>query len=331
MDIELAKQISLDKVKDDYRAYLRVGNYSANTINTSCTEAFYIYRKCGSDAFWAVVFSNEFEDDARLKLFEALKQNSKGDPHIQVNEYLFHLRKFRRYFLANENIEWSTTPMEQTSIYTDRVAETMTAISVPAPSSEKVDYYIQKWNTLENYHMQENALDKLFFTLAPRNTDLSDILIKVAALNDFYSTHIFSAYPVAKHILSLNIDERLKTGDETLVGDIQTIAMKEKIVNYYSFSTKYCSHHNPLDFPIYDSYVETILWYFRNRDGFAVFKKSDLKDYPKFKRILLQFRSFYGLEQYNLKQIDKYIWQLGKEYFPKEYGKKGTKYRGENI
>lgn len=330
MDIELAKQISLDKVKDDYRAYLREENYSANTINTSCTDAFYLYRKCGPDAFWSVVFSNKFEDDARLKLFDALKQNSKGDPHIQVNGYLFHLREFRRYFLANENIEWST-PMEQTRTYTGRVTKTATALCVPAPSPEKVDHYIQKWNTLENYHMQEDALDKLFITLAPRNVDLSDILIKVAALNDFYSTHIFSAYPVAKHILSLNIDERLKAGDDALVGDIQKIAVKDKTINFYSFSTKYCSHHNPLDFPIYDSYVETILWYFRNRDEFSVFKKADLKDYPKFKRILLQFRSFYGLEQYNLKQIDKYIWQLGKEYFPKEYGKKGTKYRGENI
>lgn len=318
MDIELAKQISLDKVKGDYRAYLRVENYSANTINTSCTEAFYLWRKCGSDAFWTVVFSNDFEDVARAELFEALKQNSKGKPHTQANGYLFHLRKFRRYFLAKESIELST-PMEWTHTYTGRATKIASDLNLPTPSPEKVDHYIQKWNALENYHMQEDALDKLFFTLAPRNTDLSDILIKVAALNDFYSTHIYSVYPVAKHIFSLNIDERLKTGDDTLVGDIQKIAVKEKIINFYSFSTKYCSHHNPLDFPIYDNYVETILWYFRNRDGFAAFKKSDLRDYPKFKRILLQFRTFYRLEQYNLKQIDKYIWQLGKEYFPKKY------------
>ncbi len=62
--------------------------------------------------------------------------------------------------------------------------------------------------------------------------------------------------------------------------------------------------------------------YFRDRDGFAKFKTSELKDYEKFKGTLIGFRAFYGLDQYNLKEIDKYMWQLGKEYFPKNYGKK---------
>lgn len=86
-------------------------------------------------------------------------------------------------------------------------------IDVPLPSSEQVEYYLRAWDELENYHLQEDALDKLFFKLCPENTDMSDILLKVAALNDFYSTNIFSVYPVAKHILSLNIDDRLKIGD----------------------------------------------------------------------------------------------------------------------
>ena len=93
--------------------------------------------------------------------------------------------------------------------------------------------------------------------------------------------------------------------------------------NFYSFATKYCSHHNPLDYPIYDSYVDVILRYFRNRDAFSSFADSDLKDYVHFKGALIDFRMFYGLQEYNLKLIDRYIWLLGKEYFPKNYGKKG--------
>ena len=34
------------------------------------------------------------------------------------------------------------------------------------------------------------------------------------------------------------------------------------------------------------------------------------------------FSDFYGIDEYNLKDIDRYIWQLGKEYFPKNYKKK---------
>ena len=197
-----------------------------------------------------------------------------------------------------------------------------TQIDVPHPSSEQVEYYLRAWDELENYHLQEDALDKLFFELCPENTEMSDILIKVAALNDFYSTNIFSVYPVAKHIQSMNIDDRLKIGDVSLVSEIQKVTINGVVKNFYSFATKYCSHHRPKDFPIYDSYVEKVLCYFRDFDKFTSFKTKELKDYARFKGTLIDFRSFYGLDQYNLKEIDKYMWQLGKKYFPKNYGKK---------
>lgn len=193
---------------------------------------------------------------------------------------------------------------------------------VPKPSFQQVEHYLRTWDELETYRLQEDALDKLFFVLCPKNIEMPDILLKVAALNDFYSTNIFSVYPVAKHILSLDIDARLKEGDVMLVSDIQKVTIKNVERNFYSFATKYCSHHNPLDYPIYDSYVEKVLCYFRNRDKFTAFKTEDLKNYVNFKETLIDFRTFYGLNQYNLKEIDKYMWQLGKEYFPKNYGNK---------
>ncbi len=194
-------------------------------------------------------------------------------------------------------------------------------INVPNPSSEQVEYYLRAWDEMENYHLQEDALDKLFFVLCPENTEMSDILLKVATLNDFYSTNIFSVYPVAKRILSLNIDARLEAGDVSLVSDVQKVTINGVKKNFYSFATKYCSHHKPLDYPIYDSYVEKVLCYFRDRDKFMSFKTPELKDYAKFKEALLAFRSFYGLCRYNLKEIDKYMWQLGKKFFSKSYGK----------
>lgn len=195
-------------------------------------------------------------------------------------------------------------------------------INLPDPSPQQVEHYLQTWDKTESYRLQEDALDRLFFTLCPENTDLSDILLKVAALNDFYSTNIFSVYPVAKHILSLRIDDRLKAGDVSLVSDIQKVTINGVERRFYSFATKYCSHHQPLEYPIYDSYVEKVLCYLRNRDSFASFKNPELREYGKFKQILIGFRSFYGLDRYSLKEIDKYIWQLGKEYFPISYGKK---------
>lgn len=197
-------------------------------------------------------------------------------------------------------------------------------IIIPKPSIEEVKDYLEKWKRNEEYCDKEEALNKLF-EICPENTDIKDILLKASTLNDFYSTNIFSIYLVAKRILDSNIDSRLKTFDYTLVEEIQSVDIGEKTWNFYSFASKYCSHHNPEEYPIYDSYVDEVLWYFRNlcnsekpeKPSFSNFKRKDLKDYAKFKGIILEFQKFYGLNEYSLKQIDQYLWQLGKEYFSK--------------
>ncbi|HEM4322229.1 TPA: hypothetical protein U1X88_001211 [Streptococcus suis] len=187
------------------------------------------------------------------------------------------------------------------------------------PSQSEVEKYLSRWDSLENYVLQENALDKLFFNTYPKNDDIDDILIKVSALNDFYSTNIFSVFPVAKHILSLRIDEAIKNADESIVNKIALVNMNGKMINFYSFATKYCSHHFPNDYPIYDTYVEKVLVTLNKRDRFSKFRKVDLKDFSIFKSVVIDFRSFYNLNGYSLKDIDRYIWQLGKEYFPNNY------------
>ena len=192
-------------------------------------------------------------------------------------------------------------------------------IKIPRPTDTEVKKKKKKWDSLENYVLQESALDKLFFDTYPKNDDINDILIKCSSLNDFYSTNIFSIFPVAKHILKLNIDKRLKAGDVTLINDIAKVNIGGKDKNFYSFATKYCSHHYPEMFPIYDSFVEKCLMYFKKEDRFEDFTLSDLKDYSKFKEILIAFKKYYNIDNYNLKDIDRYLWQLGKKYFPKKY------------
>lgn len=193
-------------------------------------------------------------------------------------------------------------------------------VDIPYPSMDEVEKYLNTWKGLENYTLQESALNKLFLKAFPCNTEIEDVLIKVSTLNDFYSTNIFSVYPVAKHIVSLNIDERLNKGDISLVNDLADVTMENGLKkNFYSFATKYCSHHQPEKYAIYDSYVEKVLKHFRNADGFSIFTDFELKDYTVFSRVLNEFRKFYGLEQYNLKDIDRYLWQLGKAKFPKIY------------
>ena len=93
-----------------------------------------------------------------------------------------------------------------------------------------------------------------------------------------------------------------------MVNDIATVTINGKKKYFYSFASKYCSHHNQVEFPIYDSYVDIVLRYFRKADKFY-----------KFKNILLKFKEYYGLQEFSLKELDKYLWQFGKFYFPKKY------------
>lgn len=190
-------------------------------------------------------------------------------------------------------------------------------LNIPRPSISEVQKYLNQWQSLANYTLQDSALNKLFLELVPNNTDICDVLLKSVALNDFYSTNIFAIYPVADHIIKIpKIDERLKVGDIMLVDELKKVTIQNKEKNFYSFATKYCSHHNPLDFPIYDSYVEKVLIYFNGIYHFSNFKKSELKEYVKFKNILLDFQKFFELQEFNLRQIDRYLWLLGKEKFP---------------
>jgi hypothetical protein len=193
-------------------------------------------------------------------------------------------------------------------------------MNILRPNKEIIKEYLNKWDNLEDHYIwQESSLDKLFHKDYKKNNDLNEILIKCSCLNDFYSTNIFLIYPVAKNIYDLNIDKRLKDGDATLVDDIAKVEIGGKEKYFYSFASKYCSHHNAIEFPIYDYFVEKMLCYFQRQDRFSNFKKSDLKNYSKFRSVLYDFKKYYDIDEFNLRDIDKYLWIAGKEYFPKKF------------
>lgn len=193
-------------------------------------------------------------------------------------------------------------------------------MEIVKPTEREVLKYLELWESLENYVLQESSLRKLFSKTYPLNENIDDVLIKVCSLNDFYSTNIFSPITVAKHIVSLKIDQRLTNNDYDLVNNIARVRVNgNKHINFYSFASKYCSHHKPTVYPIYDSYVDKLLMHFKKHYKFCDFKKEDLKNYPNYRKILLQFQDFFELGRFNLKEIDKYLWQAGKKYFPKKY------------
>ncbi len=198
------------------------------------------------------------------------------------------------------------------------------------PSVKDAEWFLDYWKNLPSYSNQEKALDKLFMDICKKNDNIEDILIKCSSLNDFYSTNIFDIHTLAQHILSLHIDERLENGDHSLVNDIAHVEVNGKDHFFYSFATKYCSHHQPERYAIYDSYVENVLVSMNNRKPYANFKREELKDYETYMSVIRAFQQRFGLMQYNIKQLDQYLWQLGKWYF-NQYGLSYKYYNREDV
>lgn len=226
-------------------------------------------------------------------------------------------RLFSKVSKPNNESQMQSTNDKTTKIRKIRKSNANQNIATPTQSE------MQKWIGLwsEQSNSQDSALHKLFHRTYPHNNDLDEVLVKVATLNDFYSTNIFNIFAVAKHILSIpRIDSRIQSGDESLVGAIAQITINGKAKYLYSFATKFCAHHNDKDFAIYDSYVEKMLWHFQTRDRFGDFVRDDLRDYVAFKKALNDFHTFYALKC-NLKQLDRYLWLAGKTHFAR-YGKR---------
>lgn len=185
---------------------------------------------------------------------------------------------------------------------------------LPRPSRELVEHYLAAFQQDERYSVADQALLDLFQHF-PHNTRLEDILLKVSALNDLYSTNIYATFQMAHHIQRLTIDSGIAEASTTIVNQIADATFSGKKRKVYSFATKYCSWHDQDAYPIYDWYVEQVLLACHEQDSFVEFRKRDLKDYSRYKPILTAFREFYDLTDYSFKRLDKFLWLFGKEHF----------------
>lgn len=181
------------------------------------------------------------------------------------------------------------------------------------PSLKDVEWFLNYWKGEERYFAPVNVMFKLCLETYPKNDNFEEVLLKCATIDAFSSTNVYDLQSMARHIVELNIDDRLKNGDLSLVQDIGEIEFSGKKRILYSFATKYCHYHNPEIFAIYDRYVDKVLCAFLN--DFSNYKANQLRDYKVFTNVLHDFRHHYGLENLSLDDLDKYLWQLGKWYF----------------
>lgn len=182
---------------------------------------------------------------------------------------------------------------------------------------------------------------------------LQAVLLRVVVLDSFYSTNLakFGIYEVAKHITKLEqkdqIHQKIRNANPQNYNELKNIVKQiaecerinkdgqDEIKIFYSFATKYCFHHNQNAFRIYDSFVREVLVFFNNGKSDTSNKFADipselvgtnffekklidtklrkLENYDTFLKAIDRFAEFYGLENENTRDLDHFLWILGKE------------------
>lgn len=164
------------------------------------------------------------------------------------------------------------------------------------------------------------SLSKLFNSLNDE-TGKYEVQIKVAALNQLYSTAIQYIAPVVDKIveaLKMNnapnsFNDYCNLVDKIAIAKWQsptTGKLHER--NNLSFASKYIHFLSKYQTPIYDSYIWiVIIGYLIQKNGNA-YKFDQPKTYSEFIKTFNKFKIDYNLEKYSNYQIDKFLWQYGK-------------------
>ena len=126
----------------------------------------------------------------------------------------------------------------------------MTGLSIrlPLPTPALVRDANRRFDQ-ERYGRVDPVLRRIF-SAHPKSRMFDEVLLKVALLNTLYNTRLLAVVAMADHIYALRPDGSLTAGDPALVDQIACLTVGGKQRRHYSFATKYCSWHQPRQFPI---------------------------------------------------------------------------------
>ena len=186
---------------------------------------------------------------------------------------------------------------------------------IPVLDPPTLDYVCSQ---IEEFEAENKDVEKALRDLVdhfPSNTDTSQVLLKVVAINTLYGTQIRDVLTATNRIIECKIEERVKDGDAGVVDQIATMHFNGKLRYNYSFATKYCSWHQPDLYPLYDSRVAFCLNAYNSQDHFATFTQDGLWKYETFRNVICAFRNHYGLTSFTFKKLDEFLFQIGNRYF----------------
>lgn len=185
------------------------------------------------------------------------------------------------------------------------------------PSQE----FVSKMNKLNSSENElNNKLLKLFRTFNDESNH-NDVIIKVAALNKLYSTAIININPVAEQIVNVFSDLKSKPNSKDeyikLIDRISIVKWNNGVKNFtrnnLSFSSKYIHFYNEYKTPIYDSYIWILIKGYLGQKNKLNISFASPSNYSIFLIEFEKFRKEFGLEKYSIYEVDKFLWQYGRQ------------------
>lgn len=137
--------------------------------------------------------------------------------------------------------------------------------------------------------------------------DLEGCILKVAAINDLYSTRVYAVWRMSEHLRDVMRDP--PDDPAALVEKIACLPGEDGSVSrkHWSFASKISHFFAKGDFPIYDSFSRGMIEYHLGRDGCESDGNNPYRDFITNLNRLRQASALWG----TLRDLDRYLWLAG--------------------
>jgi len=186
------EEIVIEELREGFRQYLDAEYNHLKDKGVVLSDAFYLSRHDIGIGFWEALRNEKTMELCRERLeVYFMDVREMKSPRSNSYTYMSSIKVLKEYIdktFGGINID--TNAQDKIEFNKSTLVEEEDSI-IPKPCKNEIDKYLRRWDSLENYTLQENALEKLFHRTYKKNTQIEDVLIKVSSLNDFYSTNIF--------------------------------------------------------------------------------------------------------------------------------------------
>ena len=174
--------------------------------------------------------------------------------------------------------------------------------------------YLDLFQQQEGYFVADNRILEAF-KMAPENINVDDVRVKVSALNDPEIEDNALIDGMAKHIVALRPDERLRQGDLALVEEVAALNVRHRDFHPIHFASAYCCFHQPTLFPIYSEQFLELYRRYIIENSLPV-DPSKINTYPVFARVLDDVMTRFHLKgKLNYLHFRKFGWLYAEDIF----------------